>query len=180
MGQSQMLHASVMPGDASSKTLIWASKFGKVEVGQDGKVTAKYAGDDVVTATATDGSLKSCAFKIVVEPSVPLELESLGFGVYNGSLLGMTVKNKCARTTIVDFEFDMTLYSYDFSVINSGSFSLGSSEKIAAGAKKTIKRTVYGAGMAKYVEIIITAVKLSDGTYFMIPKSQQETATFSR
>ena len=179
-GQEQTLHASVNPTDATNKLLEWSSDSYSVSVQQDGKITAESASNAIVTATSTDGSAKSCNFRITVEPSVPLQLDSIGFGIYNSSLLGLTVINVCSQTKIVDFDFDMVLYSYDGSIIDSGSYSLGSPENISAGAKKTIKRTVYGVGMAKQVEITITAVKLSDGTYYSIPSAQQETWTFSR
>lgn len=179
-GQGYTLQVSVNPADATNKTIEWSSDSNIVQVQQDGTITAMRAGSAIVTATSKDGSAKSCKFKIVVEPSVPLQLESIGFGIYNASLLGLTVINQCEQTKIVDFNFALVLYSYDMSIIVSGSYSLGSPETISAGAKKTIKRRVYGVGMAKHVQITITAVMLSDGTYYYIPVDQQEVCTFSR
>ena len=95
-------------------------------------------------------------------------------------MMTITVTNKCSTMTIVDFDFDMSFYDYSGSMINGGSFSLGSEEKIGPGKQKTIKRNVYGIGQAYKTVIGITGVRFSDGTYWSIPSSDQETWQFTR
>ena len=179
--KSVTLRAKVTPADASNKSLVWSSSdSGVATVDNTGKVEGRRAGTATITARAADGSGRSCTFRITVEPAVPIELESIGHGIYQFNLLGLTVTNKCKNHTIVDFDFDMELRSYSGGVINEGSFSLGSDVSIAPGATRTIKRTVYGAGNAYKTIITITGVSFRDGSYYRIPLELQDTWTFTR
>ncbi|MDD3214186.1 MAG: Ig-like domain-containing protein [Eubacteriales bacterium] len=179
--RASKLSVSVSPSDVTDKTVQWSSSNSYVaSVESDGTVTAKNAGEAVITATAADGSGKKCNIKVIVEPVNPISLESIGFGIYLPNLLGLTVENRCKTKTITDFNFDMTLYSYSGTTIDDGSYSLGKATKIGAKKTKTIKRTVFGVGYATKVVITITGVTFSDGTYYSIPSSQQDTWSFRR
>lgn len=181
-GQSKTLHVTVGPNDATDKRVRWeSSNAGGLRVDSSGTISAHSAGTYTITATATDGSKKSCKYNIIVEPKVPISLESLGFGIYNANLLGITVKNKCARTTIKNFDFKIVLYTYDGSMLNtSGIYNLGKDATISPNATKTIKRSMSGVSWAQKITITIVGVTLSDGTYYSIPSSAQETWTFRR
>ena len=181
-GKTTNLHVTVAPTDATNKDVAWNSNDSSIAtVDSSGQVTAKKAGVTYITATAKDGSGRSCRFNILVEPALPITIESLGFGVYNANLLGITVKNYCSRTAIKNFDFTIALYAYDGTKLSSsGSYSLGSDETIAAGATRTIKRTLSGVAWAQKIVITITGVKLGDGSYYSIPLTYQETWTFSR
>ena len=181
-GKSTTLHVSAKPDDATDKSVSWSSNDSDIaEVDDSGTVTGKSAGLTYITATARDGSGESCKFNILVEPALPITIDSIGFGIYNANLLGITVKNYCARTAIKNFDFTLTLYSYEGSKLGaSGAYSLGNDETIAAGATKTIKRTLGGIAWTQKVVITITGVKLEDGSYYSIPLSYQETWTFVR
>ncbi len=181
-GDSTTLHVKAAPDDATNKSVTWASADSSIAtVDTSGKVTGKSAGNALITATTNDGSNKVARFSIVVEPSVPITVDSLGFGVYNANLLGITVKSYCTNTLIKNFDFNIVLYSYDGSKLtSSGSYNLGSDENIYAGQTKTIKRTLGGVSMAQKIIITITGVKLSDGSYYSIPLMEQETWTFTR
>ena len=72
IGDTYTLNATVLPEDASNKTLEWTSSDESVAIVNDaGKVTAKGEGTVVITATSTDGTNKSdsCTFTIV-KPAV--------------------------------------------------------------------------------------------------------------
>lgn len=180
-GNEQKWSVSVNPSDATNKKLSYSSDNSYIaSVDSDGRITGKNGGKTRITATSTDGSKKTCSVEIIVEPSVPLSLDSIGHGIFNYNLLGLTVTNQCSTATIVDFDFDMTFYDWGGSEISSGSYSLGSQVKIGPHRQKTIKRTVYGAGQAYKTVITITGVKFSDGSYWSIPYSDQETWSFTR
>lgn len=179
--QQQTWRVSAEPSDATNKTLTYSSSESYVaSVDSSGKITAKHAGKTRITATSTDGSKKSTYVDVIVEPAVPISLDSIGYGVYNYNLLGITVTNKCSTQAIVDFDFDLNFYDWGGSKINGGSYSLGKEVRIRAGGKTTIKRTVYGTGQAYKTVITITGVKFADGSYWSIPYGKQETWSFTR
>jgi uncharacterized protein YjdB len=181
-GDYYRLIYDVLPADASNKSIEWSSDNTRVAtVDADGKVTAHRQGKAVITGVAKDGSGKKCTFRVVVEPALPITVDSLGFGIYNANLLGITVKNYCTKKTIKNFNFDIELTSYQGGTLgSSGSYNLGSDVTIGPNSTRTIKRTLSGVAWAQKVKITITGVKFSDGTYYAIPWSEQETWTFSR
>ncbi len=180
-GATSRATVKISPADASDKAINWSSDSSYVAtVDKNGTITAKNAGEAIITATAADGSKKKTTIKVIVEPANPISLESIGFGRYLPNLLAMTVYNKTRTVSFTDFDFKMELYSYNGTMIDSGSYSLGSPVRMGAGSTKTIKRTVFGVGMATKVVITITGVELSNGSFYSIPKSLQETWTFRR
>ncbi len=180
VGQEGEAYVTVAPTDATIKKVKWSSEYQSVaSVDQNGKVTAKRAGTTTIRAEATDGSGKYANIKVYVEPAVPLTLEGLGHGIYMANMLAFTVENQCAKTTIVNFSFDMTLTSY-FGSSKGGSYTLGDKNvTIGPGTTKTIKRTASGVASAYKVTITITGVTLKDGTYYAIPDNLQNTWTFT-
>ena len=181
-GQTKTVSAAAMPEDATDKSVTWSSSKDSVAtVSEDGTIRAVGQGTAVITATAKDGSNRTCKIAVTVEPALPITVTSLGFGIYNGNLLGITVQNYCKTLAIRNFDFDIVLYDYLNQRLNtSGSYSLGSDETIPAGGSKTIKRTMSGVSQSSKVVITITGVVFYDGTYYTIPASQRETWTFSR
>lgn len=180
-GESKRMIASVKPADATTKKLTYSSSDNWVaSVDSDGTIKAKWSGKATITAKTTDGSNRSASMTVIVEPSVPISLDSIGFGIFNYNLLGITVTNKCSAKTIVDFGFNLDFYDYGGRSINGGSYSLGSPERIGPGRQKTIKRTVYGTGQAYKTVITITSVEFADGSIRFIPKAEQETWSFTR
>lgn len=179
--KSGSVEMKVSPSNATDKTLTWSSADSSIAaVNEQGIVTGKRAGSTTITATAADGSGRKASYKVTVEPACPITLEGIGTGIYNYNLLGLTVKNHCKTKTIVDFDFEVKLYSYSGDLIRSGSYSLGSDVSIAAGAKRTIKRTLSGVGSAARFSFTITGVTFKDGSYYYIPSSYQRTSSYWR
>lgn len=181
-GNDITLHATAAPADATNKDVEWTSDNPDVaSVDASGCVTGEGKGTAVITATAKDGSGKKCTFRVYVEPALPITVESLGFGIYNGNLLGITVKNHCSKLAIRNFDFDIELESYFGTELDaSGSYSLGDNVFIGAGSTQTIKRTLSGVSWTQKVKITITGVEFTDGTYYYIPWLEQETWSFTR
>ncbi len=67
-GHSYTLKATVLPDEASDKSLIWSSSNPKVaSVNKSGKVTSKGAGTAVITVKTTDGGYTAkCTVKVTV------------------------------------------------------------------------------------------------------------------
>jgi len=177
--KTKKLTVSITPYDASNKAVRWSSEDSRIaSVDEYGMITAKKAGTTTITATARDGSGASKSIKVVVEPTVPISLESIGTGRFLPNLLGLTVKNKTKTMTIKDFDFELSLYTYNGTTINTGSYSLGKNTTVKPGKTKTIKRTASGVGYSSKIVITITGVQFSDGTFYSIPYSERETWSF--
>ena len=75
------LTATVMPDDATNKTIIWASSNNAVaSVDAYGNVTAHSVGDAIVSATSTDGSniVAECRVTVVATPVESITIEAGG------------------------------------------------------------------------------------------------------
>jgi len=71
-GQSVTLTATVLPDNATNKSLNWTSSNPAVAtVNQSGEVTALTTGTTIVKATAKDGSGKYDECTVTVEENVP-------------------------------------------------------------------------------------------------------------
>lgn len=72
-GGSQALTASVLPGDATNRTVLWSTNnTAAAEVSPDGVVIAKKAGRATVTAKTADGGYTaSCAVTVTAAPVQP-------------------------------------------------------------------------------------------------------------
>lgn len=68
---------TVLPLDASDKSLDWTSADGGVATVNDGAITGVAPGETSITATALDGSGKSMTIKVVVDVNLQNDLERL-------------------------------------------------------------------------------------------------------
>lgn len=69
-GTAVRLLATVLPGDATNRTLIWTSSDPSVASVSNGTVLGKAPGTAVITATAADGSGTSAIYVVYVKQSV--------------------------------------------------------------------------------------------------------------
>ena len=59
VGNYETLVATILPDDASDKTLIWSTSDSNVATVENGKVTAKSIGSATITVSNVDGTIKS-------------------------------------------------------------------------------------------------------------------------
>ena len=105
----------------------------------------------------------------------------IGYGIYNNSLLAVTVKSRSPSLTITNFSYDLTHYDFKGNEVYSGQFTLSKGVKIGPGKEKKITiDNVFGSSQAYSTVICITSVEYSDGTKWDIPKKARETETFTR
>ena len=72
LGQSSRLVATVLPSDATDKSVSWTSANPDVaSVAQDGTVTSKALGETEITATSKDGGFSKSCKVTVIEPLIP-------------------------------------------------------------------------------------------------------------
>ena len=102
LGQTVTMTATVLPSDASDKSVTWTSSNSDiVSVTQNGSVTANAMGEAEITATSNDGGFSKTCKVTVVEPLVPAtsltltpKTMSLNIGE-NGSLELQILPNDC-------------------------------------------------------------------------------------
>ena len=68
--QDETLIVTVLPANATNKTVIWSSSKKQVASINNGKVTAIKAGKTVITVNSTDGSNKSTECEVVVKKKI--------------------------------------------------------------------------------------------------------------
>lgn len=72
LGQTVTMTATVLPSDASDKSVTWTSSNSDiVSVTQNGSVTANAMGEAEITATSNDGGFSKSCKVTVIEPLVP-------------------------------------------------------------------------------------------------------------
>ncbi|MFC4184755.1 VWA domain-containing protein [Saccharococcus thermophilus] len=74
IGETQTIPVTILPDDATNKTLQWTSSNPDVATVEDGTVTAVHPGTAEITVKATDGSnVAAKAIITVIDPFVPLK-----------------------------------------------------------------------------------------------------------
>ncbi len=77
IGDSLVLIASVIPADASNKSVIWTSSNDEIAYVNNGRVSAKTAGSATITARTADGSFAAVC-EITVLPNEASEISATG------------------------------------------------------------------------------------------------------
>ena len=80
-GQTNQLRATVLPENATDKTVTWTSSDTNVAtVSTDGLVTAVNGGTATITATTSNGKTATCTVKVVIPPTgITLDKQELAF-----------------------------------------------------------------------------------------------------
>ena len=98
IGESETLTATVLPSNATDKSVTWTSSAQTVVTVEDGKVTTIESGTATITATTSNGKTASCMIT-VIEPapeiievtSVSLDKSSLALEIGESETLTATV-----------------------------------------------------------------------------------------
>ena len=93
-GTSFSLAATVLPTDATNKTVTWSSSNTAVATVQNGVVTGVKCGSAAIIATATDGSgvIASCSVAVIISvTSISLERSTLSLKKGRSTNIGKTV-----------------------------------------------------------------------------------------
>ena len=104
-GESFTLTATITPNNASDKTVTWTSQNAEIaEVDQNGKVTAKKAGQTTVTVTTNDGAkTASCVITVIARVAsvavTPVEL-TLYIGQSSNLTATITPDNASDKTVV--------------------------------------------------------------------------------
>ena len=141
-GQSSVLSVTVLPANATNKSVVWSSSNNDVAtVDESGKVTAKANGTAVITAAAADGSgvKRFC--------SVTVEIENVE---------RITLKGKESDLIGPDYiEFpsmDFSKVTFEFSDGFTNNFDIGGFQSSEYAASAAIRALYKGSGTitAKY------------------------------
>ena len=157
-GDTETLTATVLPSDATDKSVTWSSNNTSVAlVSSDGLVTAKAAGTATITVKTNDGSkTASCAVtvnkKVIPVTSVALNKSSLTMTVGDTQTLTATVSPSNATDKSVSWSSNKTSVA---SVSTSGVVTA----KAAGTATITVKTN--DGGKTAICTVTVTAAKVS-------------------
>ena len=84
IGESGTLTATVLPNNATDKSVTWTSSDQSVAMVEDGKVTAIESGTTTITATTSNGKTASCS--VTVNESAPEIIEVTSVSLNKSSL----------------------------------------------------------------------------------------------
>ena len=105
-GQSSVLSVTVLPANATNKSVVWSSSNNDVAtVDESGKVTAKANGNAVITAAAADGSgvKRFCSVTVEIE-----NVETISLAGGKGQILSIWKEDFSENIDVskVKFEYD--------------------------------------------------------------------------
>ena len=157
IGGTATLNATVLPSDATDKTVVWTSSNPSVATVSDGLVTAVGAGTATITATA-GGKSATCTVAVetpvVVVTSVTLDNPTLDLNIGESSTLVATV----APDNATDKTVTWTTSDATIATVNNGVVSA-----LAAGTA-TITATS-GTQTATCDVTVSTSVAINDTTF---------------
>ena len=161
INKTLQLKATVLPDDATNKTVTWTSSNAKAAtVDRNGKVTGKGEGTATITATAADGSGATAACTVkVTKPSVAnATVSGLVAKTYTGKALTQTPKVVIGSKTLI--------LNTDYKLSYSNNTNAGTATLIITGAgtysgKKTVTFTINKA--AQTITAKSTAASLAVG-----------------
>lgn len=148
LGQSSRLVATVLPSDATDKSVSWTSANPDVaSVAQDGTVTSKALGETEITATSKDGNFSKSCKVTVIEPLIPATKLTL-----SPTTLNLNIGEKGSlELTILPEECNETL-TWESSDPSVATISGGDISALSPG---TATITVRGQDVSASAEVIV-------------------------
>ena len=141
-GQSSVLSVTVLPANATNKSVVWSSSNNDVAtVDESGKVTAKANGNAVITAAAADGSgvKRFCSVTVEIE-----NVEKITLKGKESDLIG---------PDYIEFpSMDFSKVTFEFSDGFTNNFDIGGFQSSEYAASAAIRALYKGSGTitAKY------------------------------
>lgn len=151
------LIASILPENASNKTMSWSSSNEEVAtVDQNGNITTVSVGETTITVTTEDGE-KQASCKVIVEPTsvtgITLEVEELLLGLDESITIQATVEPENASNKNVTWSSDN---EYITTVDNTGKVTA-----IAVG-EANITVTTEDGGIKATCKVTVSAAVFRD------------------
>lgn len=144
-GKTQQLTASILPENASDKTITWSCDDSSVAtVSSKGLVTAKNAGKATITAKTVNGLTARCTVNVMV-PAVEMYLDQSQFTLKKGDSKKINVTLSPLNST------DKASWSSD----NSAVAKVIDGTVIGTGAGKTIVRAKTESGLSKSCTVTV-------------------------
>ena len=164
VGEQVTLAATVLPANATNKTLNWTMDVNDKATISDGKITFTGAGDFHLTATAADGSNKSNTVHLYVTsapaPSYCAELypATSGETIAVGDVIDMQAGSNGGKMTAISGEANCTLAynAYGLSFASSGTTSRVNVELnhlLKVGSNITVTLVANGNGNDRGLEL---------------------------
>ncbi|SDB25488.1 PASTA domain, binds beta-lactams, partial [Ruminococcaceae bacterium FB2012] len=124
VGETAKLTATVLPSNATDKSLTWSSSNTSVATVSGGTVTAKGAGSATITVRTTNGKTATCA--VTVKPTGPKIVKSGSCGQnVNYTLDENGLLTISGSGNMYDFEYEAESPFYDDSAIKKAVISKG-------------------------------------------------------
>ena len=137
-GETEALNATVLPDNATNKTVTWSSSDEDVaSVGSDGSVTAVADGTATITATAEDGGLTaSCTVTVKTPAAEPTDLAgAVADGTAQVSIEDGLIYNGTAQVpqVTITYQGEPLKAGADFSVTCSDNINAGTATAVING-----------------------------------------------
>ena len=170
-GEEETLTTTVLPDDATDKTIVWTSSDNSIATIESGKVKAVKKGEATITAKAGD---KTAEAKIVVlTPISGISLNKDKLTLYIGETETLTATLTPAEATLKD---PISWTSSDEAV---ATIADGKITTVGKGTAK-ITATAYGKSASCDIEVLRPVTEISlDKTTLEIPLEKTETLTAS-
>ncbi len=172
-GKSKTVTCSVLPSNATNKSVIWSSSNEKVATVSKGVITAKKAGSAVITVKTADGGFSAACNVTVIVPVTGVSVSVSSVEVPKGATRVVTAAVKPS---------DATNKTVKWSSSNEKVAKINSSGKITGVAKGTATITCktsdgsFKASCTVTVVQLVEKVKL-DATYLTLQAGKYKTLT---
>lgn len=156
------VNATVLPSDATNKTLTWTSSNSIVATVSNGFITAKSAGSATITAKATDGSAKKATLTLIVS-NKPVDVTGISLNKTTLSLKAGETAQLTATISPSNATDKAVNWSGSANGINVNSNGLVSvSSTATVGKTATIVATAHG-NTAKTASCVVTVIETPVG-----------------